>query len=224
MTKPGTVVMVFNGEYDLTSKHQLREAFSFLADAERAVLDFNEVTYLDSTALSELTLLHKSRKAAGLDAATIVTSNGNILRLFEIVDMRQFFHFTGAMPEIAADGDPVNVHDASTFGTNGSQRLPPLLRIDRIVRRRLVQERSIGYFVGIAENGRGFCLKSKASSRLARTPVGITLRGGTDAAGKAVDLFDELQDAAVFVLHVRNVVVFAYGEMIRHGTRMPRPR
>jgi anti-anti-sigma factor len=120
MTKPGTVVMVFNGEYDLTSKHQLREAFSFLADAERAVLDFNEVTYLDSTALSELTLLHKSRKAAGLDAATIVTSNGNILRLFEIVDMRQFFHFTGAMPEIAADGDPVNVHDASTFGANGS--------------------------------------------------------------------------------------------------------
>ena len=120
MTKPGTVVMIFNGEYDLTSKHQLREAFSFLADAERAILDFNEVTYLDSTALSELTLLHKSRSAAGLDAATIVTSNGNILRLFEIVDMRQFFHFTGTMPEIAADGDSVKVHDASTFGANGS--------------------------------------------------------------------------------------------------------
>lgn len=112
--------MVFNGEYDLTSKHQLREAFGFLADAERAVLDFNEVTYLDSTALSELTLLHKSRSAAGLDAATIVTSNGNILRLFEIVDMRQFFHFTGVMPEIAVDGDSVKIHDASTFGANGS--------------------------------------------------------------------------------------------------------
>lgn len=120
MPSPGTVVMVFNGEYDLTSKHQLREAFNFVADAERAVLDFNGVTYLDSTALSELTLLHKSRSASGLDAATIVTSNGNILRLFEIVDMRQFFNFTDAMPEIDADGDGVRIHDASSFETNGS--------------------------------------------------------------------------------------------------------
>jgi anti-anti-sigma factor len=124
MTSPGTVVMVFKGEYDLTSKHQLREAFTFVAHAERAVLDFNGVTYLDSTALSELTLLHKSRSAAGLDAATIVTSNGNILRLFEIVDMRQFFDFTGAMPEIAADGDGARIHHASSFGTNGSAADP----------------------------------------------------------------------------------------------------
>ena len=168
MTKPGTVVMVFNGEYDLTSKHQLREAFSFLADAERAVLDFNEVTYLDSTALSELTLLHKSRNAAGLDTATIVTSNGNILRLFEIVDMRQFFHFTGAMPEIAADGDPVNVHDASTFGRNGSLTGGPIYSVSiGSFDGASCRKRSIGYFVGIAENGRGFCVKSKASSRLA---------------------------------------------------------
>jgi len=120
MANSGTVVMVFSGEYDLTAKHQLREAFSFVADAERAVLDFNGVTYLDSTALSELTLLHKSRSVAGLDAATIVTSNGNILRLFEIVDMRQFFNFTDAMPEIDADGDGVRIHDASSFGMNGS--------------------------------------------------------------------------------------------------------
>jgi anti-anti-sigma factor len=120
MTTPGTIVMVFSGEYDLTSKQQLREAFAFVADAERAVLDFNGVTYLDSTALSELTLLHKSRSAAGLGAATIVTSNGNVLRLFEIVDMRQFFNFTGTMPEIAAAGDGVRIHDASSFGANGS--------------------------------------------------------------------------------------------------------
>jgi len=124
MASPGTVVMVFHGEYDLTSKHQLREAFTFVAEAERAVLDFNGVTYLDSTALSELTLLHKSRSAAGLDAATIVTSNGNILRLFEIVAMRQFFNFTGAMPEIAANGDSVRIHDASSFGANGSATDP----------------------------------------------------------------------------------------------------
>jgi len=124
MASAGTIVMVFNGEYDLTSKHQLREAFTFMADAERAVLDFNDVTYLDSTALSELTLLHKSRSAAGLEPATIVTSNGNILRLFEIVDMRQFFNFTGAMPEISADGDSVTVHNASTFGANGSATEP----------------------------------------------------------------------------------------------------
>jgi anti-anti-sigma factor len=122
MVSPGTVVMVFNGEYDLTSKSQLREAFSFVADVERAVLDFNDVTYLDSTALSELTLLHKSRSAAGLDPVTIVTSNGNILRLFEIVDMRQFFNFTGAMPEIAAD--TVKVQHARAFGTNGATAEP----------------------------------------------------------------------------------------------------
>ncbi|HEY1882032.1 MAG TPA: STAS domain-containing protein [Candidatus Cybelea sp.] len=124
MVTPETVVMVFNGEYDLTSKDQLREAFSLLADSERAVLDFNDVTYLDSTALSELTLLHKSRSAAGLDPATIVTSNGNILRLFEIVDMRQFFNFAGAIPELAADGDSVRIQHARSFGTNGATAGP----------------------------------------------------------------------------------------------------
>ena len=124
MVTPETVVMVFNGEYDLTSKDQLREAFSLLADSERAVLDFNDVTYLDSTALSELTLLHKSRSAAGLDPATIVTSNGNILRLFEIVDMRQFFNFPGAIPELAADGNSVRIQHARSFGTNGATAGP----------------------------------------------------------------------------------------------------
>ncbi|HEY6487322.1 MAG TPA: STAS domain-containing protein [Candidatus Cybelea sp.] len=120
MVSTETVVMIFNGEYDLTSKNQLREAFSLVADVERAVLDFNDVTYLDSTALGELTLLHKSRSAAGLAPATIVTSNGNILRLFEIVGMRQFFNFAGEMREVAAAGDSVTFQHARSFGTNGA--------------------------------------------------------------------------------------------------------
>ncbi|HEX4013935.1 MAG TPA: STAS domain-containing protein [Candidatus Cybelea sp.] len=114
MSSLGSIVMVFSGEYDLASKEQLREAFAVLVGAKQAVLDFNDVSYLDSTALSELTALHRARAAAGLDPATIVTSNGNILRLFQIVDMQRFFVFTDTMPENAR-GEPVDRRHAPSF-------------------------------------------------------------------------------------------------------------
>ena len=75
-----------------------------------------------------------------------------------------------------------------------------LLGIDRAVRRRFVQEmRERVLPEGIFTNGRGSWLKSKALSRPLAARVGVHLGGGSDRR-QVVDLFDELQDAAVLVL------------------------
>ena len=86
-TSNETVVMVFSGEYDLSSQQQLRRAFDSLAPKGRAVLDFTRVTYIDSTVLSELVRLNTLRLEARLDAVTLVTSNSNIRRVLSLVHL-----------------------------------------------------------------------------------------------------------------------------------------
>ena len=48
------VIVVFAGEYDLACQKELRREFDRLHEQPNVVLDFSNVTYLDSTCIAEL--------------------------------------------------------------------------------------------------------------------------------------------------------------------------
>ena len=85
-------VIVFAGEYDLNTKSELREEFSRVYSAPDVVLNMSGVKFIDSTFISELMLLVKSRRAKGLSRVTVVTpANSMVRRLFEVTGIVALF-------------------------------------------------------------------------------------------------------------------------------------
>ncbi|MGC2406838.1 MAG: STAS domain-containing protein [Candidatus Cybelea sp.] len=112
----GTVVMVFNGEYDIASRHQVRTAFDAVSEAPRVALDFSDVTYIDSTIIHELLRLHNARAAGDLERETVVMRNSNLLRVFEILNLASVFRVVESLDEaIGKNGEDVTVQYASAF-------------------------------------------------------------------------------------------------------------
>lgn len=77
-----------DGEYDLTRKEELRLLFAALPDNTAAVIDLSRVSYVDSTFLHELALLHFRLRAPGV---TLTGANASIRRLLSIVKFDQLF-------------------------------------------------------------------------------------------------------------------------------------
>jgi anti-anti-sigma factor len=75
------------GEYDLQRREELRGLFDVL-DAADVVIDLRNVTYVDSTFLSELIVL---RHRLPDSVITLLGPTRSIKRLFEIVDFASIF-------------------------------------------------------------------------------------------------------------------------------------
>jgi anti-anti-sigma factor len=85
-------VVVFAGEYDLNTKNELHEELSRLYSAPDVVLNMSGVKFIDSTFISELMLLVRSRRAKGLSRVTVVTqANSMVRRLFEVTGIVSLF-------------------------------------------------------------------------------------------------------------------------------------
>ena len=91
------VVMIFGGEYDLACKEHLRADLERLANVQDVVLDFTDVTYIDSTVVVELIRINQIRSSKGYKRETIVLQNPNIKRLFTLLSLQDVFHF---VPEL----------------------------------------------------------------------------------------------------------------------------
>jgi len=112
----GTVVMVFNGEYDIASKHQIRTAFDAVSKYPRVALDFSDVTYIDSSIIHELVRLHNTRAAGALERETIVVRSENLLRIFELLNLASFFRVVETLDEaVGKSGEDITVQYASAF-------------------------------------------------------------------------------------------------------------
>jgi len=84
--------VVFTGEYDIAVKEQLRDEFERLVEEPILALDFTDVSYIDSTCVTELLRLRELRKRLALPTPTIVMKAGNpIRRIFDILDLRSAF-------------------------------------------------------------------------------------------------------------------------------------
>ena len=121
-TGSGTAVLVFSGEYDLASKKQVRAAFDAVLEAPRLALDFSDVTYIDSTIIHELVRVHNARAAGDLERETLVVRNGNLLRVFEILNLASVFRVVESLDEtVDKNGEDITVQYACAF--NGAAHL-----------------------------------------------------------------------------------------------------
>lgn len=85
-------VVVFDGEYDLNTKRELREKLSRVYCVPDVVLDMSGVRFIDSTFISEALLLVRARREKGLSRVTVVTpANSVVRRLFEVTGIKTLF-------------------------------------------------------------------------------------------------------------------------------------
>ena len=95
-----SIVIVFAGEYDLACKDQLRHELEPLESERSLVIDFSEVTYVDSTCITELLKMDSARKAKGYETAVIVIKRGNaVRRIFEIAELSTVFRIVDTLDE-----------------------------------------------------------------------------------------------------------------------------
>lgn len=109
-----TVVMIFNGEYDVSNKVTVRAELTALSDEPNLVLDFSDVTYMDSICISELVRMREYRMTKQLEKVTIVQSSRSVGRLFEILNLGSVFNVVGTLDEVLPkDGTSIIVQYAS---------------------------------------------------------------------------------------------------------------
>ncbi len=119
------MVIVFNGEYDIASKEQVRTAFDAVSEAPRVALDLSDVTYIDCSIIHELVRLHNTRAAGDLERETVVMRNSNLLKIFEILHLGSVFHVVESWDEaVDKNGKDITVQYASAF--NGAAHVNAL--------------------------------------------------------------------------------------------------
>ena len=108
-TTDGSVVVRLAGELDLHNAAVVREALLESAGTapERLVVDLGDVRFIDSTALG--VLIGAVKRLRGRDGAlTLVNTDANIAKTFEITGLDQIFTIAATREEAIAalDGDP----------------------------------------------------------------------------------------------------------------------
>jgi anti-anti-sigma factor len=91
-----------SGEFDLAEREHLNSAFASMTDVDVAIVDFTNVTYIDSSALTCLTVFHRSMEHAGKTPVHIVGANAHIKRILTITGLYNFFTHAPTL----ADVDP----------------------------------------------------------------------------------------------------------------------
>jgi anti-anti-sigma factor len=86
----GAYVVALSGEWDLSNRSTLREAFFAVGTARDVVLDLRDATYFDSTALKELITAYRRLTVVGRRLETLV-GNGNIQRLLSLTCLDGLF-------------------------------------------------------------------------------------------------------------------------------------
>jgi anti-sigma B factor antagonist len=86
-----TVVVRLVGDFDAYNRDELRRLLQPALEQPDVVIDFSATRYIDSSCLTELANLRRSRLGAGLPAVRLVISNRNIRKIFQIVGFDQVF-------------------------------------------------------------------------------------------------------------------------------------
>jgi anti-anti-sigma factor len=98
-------VMIFSGEYDIAGAERLRADLNRLRDIQKVVLDFTDVTFVDSKAIHELVNLHQYRAAKGFEREAIVFQNPNLRRIFGILKLEQVFQCVSNLSDVVRNDD-----------------------------------------------------------------------------------------------------------------------
>lgn len=116
----GAKVVVFAGEYDVSYRALLREEFERLEKVPALVLDFSDVTYLDSTCLCLLLKLRKMRAANGVDREAIVVSHPHLKKVFQIVGLSDLLNVVDTLELAVGPNARITVEHAFYGDPRGS--------------------------------------------------------------------------------------------------------
>ncbi len=112
---PQMAVMIFRGEYDIATAARLRADLNRLRDLRRVVLDFTDVTYLDSKAIHELVALHQYRAEKGFEREAIVFQSPTLQKIFGILNLQQVFHCVSNLGDVVPnDNTPSHLFYATS--------------------------------------------------------------------------------------------------------------
>jgi anti-anti-sigma factor len=96
-TGAGKAVLKLNGRFDFHSHRDFRTAYESAleeANVREIVINFQEVDYLDSSALGMLLLLREKAEAAGKSVA-LVGLQGMVKQVLEIANFGKLFSVNG---------------------------------------------------------------------------------------------------------------------------------
>ncbi|MBV8371828.1 MAG: STAS domain-containing protein [Candidatus Eremiobacteraeota bacterium] len=117
-----STLMILNGEYDLSCKATFRRELDSLVADERVILDFTNVSYMDSTCLSELVRMNQARKLKSYDSETIVLGNGGaVKKLLTISRLDLLFDVTDSIDAALEKSDGSTLIRYS-FGCDGHSK------------------------------------------------------------------------------------------------------
>lgn len=86
--------IALSGEYDLGRKHELAAQFGAITNGDPVTINMRDVTYVDSTFLSELAALRLRLEERPV---TLLGVRPNILRILQIVKLDRFFIFSDGL-------------------------------------------------------------------------------------------------------------------------------
>jgi anti-sigma B factor antagonist len=102
----GTLVIHLSGEFDVSQRERLQDAFAVANSASTVVVDFTDVEFMDSTVLTCLIELQKATARRG-GAVTLVGLNPFFQRLVAVCGLDSLFDIReslGAAHNPADDG------------------------------------------------------------------------------------------------------------------------
>lgn len=117
LTEAGYTVVSFSGELDLKDRDRIIEALRPLVSAAAPLVDFSNVTYLDSTVLGALIGLNKRVVQHG-KRLSIIVREPRILKIFLMTKLNYVFDIFES-PEAAMRKNVIGIKPGHTGTRNG---------------------------------------------------------------------------------------------------------
>lgn len=96
------VVIHLEGEFDLSERDRLRDAFASIGDAPLVIVDFEKVAYIDSVVLECLVGLHGAiEKRNG--RMVLLGVGGSVMRLLEVTSLDRIFEIHKNLGDLGLD-------------------------------------------------------------------------------------------------------------------------
>ena len=96
---PRVFVVRLDGEFDLAERERLTDAFGIAQSAQLVVVNLQKTTYIDSTVLQCLVVLHAATEKRGAKLV-FVGAQGSVLRLFEICELHKIFDIRSTLNDV----------------------------------------------------------------------------------------------------------------------------
>lgn len=114
---PVTLVSL-EGEFDVSDRRRLTDAFAVAAASSTVIVDFNKATYIDSSALHCILMLRQSMQESQSDLV-LVGLHDTVYRVFEICHLEPLFDIRPSL-ESMRDGelDPSGLQCVTLLSTS----------------------------------------------------------------------------------------------------------